>query len=200
LWAEEYPEATFCAIGNSSAQLQQARDLMLQHGLSERVWLIQCDAVACPFAADSFDRILALESGFHFDTRQRFFRHAWELLRPGGRMVLADFIARPSINPARRLAREVGSVAWQIPRVNLCSLVQYQDQLEASGFREVTVENITEQVIEPFSRFIRDRYRQADYRRSSQPLVRTAARIMTGLGFLESLDYVIASASKPFSA
>lgn len=196
LWANLYPQTSFCAISNSHEQLKQALKLTQLRGLGERISIVHCDATACPFPANTFDRILALESAFHFDTRRDFFRHAWQLLKPGGRLVLADFIARSSVDLVHRIARELGGAAWQIPRANLCSRQQYEAELKDCGFGRVTVEDITEQVIDPFAQFIRDRYRQPDYRRTAQPLVRIAARIMTGAGFLESLDYVIASADK----
>jgi cyclopropane fatty-acyl-phospholipid synthase-like methyltransferase len=199
LWAQNFPGANFCAIGNSQGQLKHALSLVQREGMTERVTVICCDANACPFPPQFFDRIIALESAFHFDTRQQFFEHAWQLLKPGGRIVSADFIAGASVTFTQRLAREVGGAAWQIPRANLCTLEQYGDGLRRAGFVDVEVTNITQRVIVPFSRFIRSRYKQPEYRRSSQPLVRYAARIMTGVGFLESLDYVIASANKPKS-
>ena len=200
LWADLYPHTRFCAISNSLPQLKHAMQLVRQRKLDGRVSLVHCDATASPFPANTFDRILALESAFHFDTRHDFFRHAWQLLKPGGRIVLADFIARPSVDFVHRMARELGGAAWQIPRANLCSREQYEAGLQSCGFTKIDIQNVTEQVIEPFAKFIRDRYRQPEYRRDAQPLVRVAARIMTGAGFLESLDYVIASADKPIRA
>lgn len=197
LWADQYPQARFCAISNSQEQLKRALQLVQRRELSEQISIINCNAAACPFPANSFDSILALESAFHFNTREQFFCHAWDLLKPGGRIVLADFIARPAVDLVHRVARELGSIAWQIPKDNLCSKQQYQQQMQDSGFTDVNIRDVTEQVVEPFARFIRRRYREPGYRAAAQPLVRASARIMTGAGFLESVDYVIASATKP---
>jgi len=43
---------------------------------------------------DSLDGIHCLEAGFHFgpDGRQAFLEQAWRMLRPGGRLVLVDFV------------------------------------------------------------------------------------------------------------
>lgn len=200
LWADQYPQASFCAISNSGEQLKHALTMVERRGLGKRISIVHCTATHCPFPPQCFDRIVALESAFHFDTREQFFHHALELLKPGGRIVLADFIARSSVGLAHRLAREIGGAAWQIPRSNLCSRKVYRDQLQAAGFSDVELQDVTGEVIEPFARFIRERYQQPDYRATAHPLVRASARVMTGAGFLESLDYVIVSARRPLNA
>ena len=51
----------------------------------------QGNAEALVFDAESFDRIHCLEAAFHFD-RAAFLREAHRVLRPGGRLVLVDFM------------------------------------------------------------------------------------------------------------
>lgn len=52
------------------------------------------DAQALQFAEASFDKALCLEAAFHFADKQRFLLEAARVLKPGGRMVLVDFMWR----------------------------------------------------------------------------------------------------------
>ena len=59
--------------------------------------LHEANACALPFASASFDRVLAIECAFHFPSRARFLAEVGRVLRPGGRLVLTDFVASPAL-------------------------------------------------------------------------------------------------------
>jgi len=50
------------------------------------------DAAALPFENGSFDRAISIEAAFHFPDRAKFISEAARVLRPGGRLVVVDFV------------------------------------------------------------------------------------------------------------
>ncbi len=78
-------------LSNDARQLELARQgLSPKNGCSFE--LVEADACAMPFADDAFQRIIALESIFHFPSRVAFLKEACRVLEPGGVLVLTDFV------------------------------------------------------------------------------------------------------------
>jgi SAM-dependent methyltransferase len=145
---------------------------------------------------------VALECAFHFDTRERFFREAWRVLRPGGILVTADIIPAPTVSdPSARLQQRFswGLVAgkFAIPAENVYTAPTYHAKLSMSGFGDVRVDSIREQVYAPLHHYLASHPQAL---RRLHPLARLPARLALQLeatGVYRGLDYVLASAKKP---
>lgn len=129
--ARRWPEAEIVGIGISERQLDHAR------AVCPTATFMLMDAAAMTFADGSFDAVIAIESALHFDTRERFFAQTARILRPGGSIVLADLLV-----PSQRWPG-----AWNVPTDNLGwgSITRYADALQAAGFSDVKVSDVTAQ-------------------------------------------------------
>jgi len=95
---------------------------------------MKMDATDLQFPAGSFDDILCVEAAFHFRTRERFFREAHRVLRPGGRLVLCDMLLTEEAE-TRRPGRCVENY--------LPDLEAYAGLAQATGFGDVEVTDVS---------------------------------------------------------
>ncbi|KAF5377499.1 hypothetical protein D9615_005348 [Tricholomella constricta] len=132
------------------------------------VWLHLGDAVCqseratpdhplAPSAKTTFDRILALDCAYHFDTRRTFLQQSLRKLAPGGRIALADICFDPDIVLRSRKAWLMSSLLRLMPKENMVSSEGYKTQMVDMGYVDVQVEDITKDVFPGFVRFLKGR-------------------------------------------
>ncbi len=134
------------------------------------------DACAMPFEAASVDRMLAVECVFHFPDRETFFQGAARVLRPGGLLVLSDFVPTRLLRPFCPAGSngDVGGVGATFGNLNVqYTLSRYRAMARRAGLIPVVERNITRNTLPTYR-----------YLQSLVGSVRTAQR---GIGFLQLL-------------
>jgi ubiquinone/menaquinone biosynthesis C-methylase UbiE len=201
-WLRAFDPAQIVGLNITESQVATARARMQEQGLSDRIDLRQGSATDMPVADDSFERVLALESAFHFDTRDDFFHEAFRVLKPGGRLATADILpADPAADPLTRAVQQLTWAAtartWNIPAANAVRPAAYARQLEAAGFRNVRITSIRDRVYAPLHRHLAGRSELfPDLPTPARLAARAALAVPPELAY-SGLDYVIATAEKP---
>lgn len=118
-------------ISISPGQIRRAQELTRQ-GLSCRFAVM--DALALELPDASFDAVWSVEAGPHMPDKQRYADELLRVLKPGGRLAVADWNRRdPSVRPLNRLERWVMHqllVQWAHPE--FASIPGFQRNLEQS--------------------------------------------------------------------
>ncbi len=190
-WLERFAPDTIEGLNVTRSQVRKARERFTDRRLSFQ----EGSATAIPFPAASFDRVLSLESAFHYDSREDFFREAFRVLEPGGRLAVADIVPREDRKLRHRVGALFGSAFWQIPSKNMYPAREYERKLRAAGFSNVSITDVGPRVFAPFARYARERLKDPELKRRMTPFVRWAY----ALSVVDSdwgADYIIAVAEK----
>jgi len=196
-WIRRFGPRRIIGLNITPEQVRVARDRVRDQGLEERIDLREGSATATGLPDACCDVVTAVECAFHFDTREMFFAEAARLLRPGGRLVLADSIpVRSDPNPLRRPLRAlllaVVRAALSVPRANIYPRDVYAAKLTAAGFDAVKVESIRDQVFPGWRRALVE---DASLRRRLGP-VGWLLRNFPKMQMDDEFDYVLAVARR----
>ena len=86
----------------SALQVERANQRAQEQGVSGQVRFELADAMAIPADDESFDAAWALETIFHMPDRGQVFREIMRILRPGGRLVIAEAFERAPLTDEQR--------------------------------------------------------------------------------------------------
>lgn len=142
LLAMQHPTATIVGMDKLTTHVEIAK---LQYGNTRNLEYQAGDAEALPFPDQSFARVHCLEAAFHFD-RQRFLQEVYRVLKPGGRVVIVDFMWKDA-NSRRLLDTPDGKIVqdiWQF--VDLWTVAEYLEAADQLGLRKTELIDWSEPV------------------------------------------------------
>jgi tocopherol O-methyltransferase len=141
LWLVQNRGAQVVGVTLVHSQVVQAWRVAVAQGVAQRALFAQADYTRTPFAPATFDAVWALESLCHAADKPAFYREAARLLRPGGHVVVAEYMraARPLPPAGERMVRQWLD-GWAIP--DLDTPDEHVAHATAAGLK-VTLENFT---------------------------------------------------------
>lgn len=127
-----------------------ATDLTERTGQSESVTFQQADATDLPFAAETFDHAWTQHVGMNVADKDRFYREAARVLKPGGKFAIYDIVRSSDEPPTYPLPWATDpSFSFVVhPEV-------IRNALQGAGFKAITQEDKTALVLESFAEIAR---------------------------------------------
>ncbi|RJQ77248.1 methyltransferase domain-containing protein [Pseudonocardiaceae bacterium YIM PH 21723] len=122
----------------SAAQQRTATEAAEHAGVGDKVRILVGDMTDLPFPDGHFDAVFAIESIQHVPDQAAAFRELARVLRPGGRLVAADYV---SIRPETE--EEAGTAAAVLQLAPLRSAQQWQQAAIDAGLTEVRGTDLT---------------------------------------------------------
>jgi tocopherol O-methyltransferase len=139
LWLARVRGARVVGVTLSPSQVRAAHDAARQSGLADRVKFRVEDYTKTTLPDESVDVFWALESACYAANRGSLLAEAWRVLRPGGRIVVADgFLARP---PERRERWLYESFLKGLVLPPLSSVAEFTADMRARGLVPTRIES-----------------------------------------------------------
>lgn len=128
------------------SQLEKANKIIIRRKLGDRVHMVLADYTNMRFPDGSFDKIYAIETICHIEDKTDFYREAYRLLVPGGRLAVAEYIQKrtPKSESERYLMKRL-LTGWAIP--NVWTRDEHVSTLKNCGFQDIRCEDYSDATI-----------------------------------------------------
>lgn len=126
----------------SPVQHEQGQKYVESEGLQDKVSLSVQDFTQTSFPDQSFDLVFGIESYCHAIEKSDVYQEAMRLLKPGGSFVMIDSLKTPKGEQPEHQK----TIHWLLDRwaiSDLDGIEETQHKLEAAGFEQVKIENLS---------------------------------------------------------
>jgi len=147
--------AAVTGITLSERQVMQAKLNAEKRGTADKTSFQIMDYSATDFPSGAFDIVWGCESICYADNKEQFIKEAWRLLKPGGRMVVADGFVTQFENNDHPVIRQWLD-GWQVNYLETPE--RFSQFMRQTGFADVQYRDITKETAHSSQRLYRFYY------------------------------------------
>lgn len=154
IWLAKYKNAKVTGITPVKHQVEAGSELAKEKGLNHLVDFEQQSFTDIQFTDASFDVVWACESVCHADSKRDFYQEAFRILKPGGRLVMAEYMRfqRPMGKKVEQKLID-GLSGWAIKDID--SGAEHFKHAEGVGFKNVIIRDYSKYTRVSFRNLLR---------------------------------------------
>jgi len=163
LWSKNISASSnITAVDISKKQIKYANKKLRKYAkLKNKITCIECDAhnLLDKFANKKFNRIISLESAFHYSNRQKFFKNVSNILTNDGIFIISDIVIKnDKYNLLKNLFIKIASDFLCIPEKNLITFDKWKNEIENSDLCIIETYNITDKTFDSYYNYFFKNY------------------------------------------
>lgn len=152
IWLAKNRGAEVTGITLVENQRVKAEKLAKKYGVSNKTSFLVRDYFKTGFADNTFHVVWAIESACYAEDKGAFLREVKRILRPKGRLVIADFWQKKSkLSAWEKELMGKWLDGWAMPE--LSTINEFEGAIKEAGFHNVESDNVTDNIM-PFSQWL----------------------------------------------
>jgi cyclopropane fatty-acyl-phospholipid synthase-like methyltransferase len=145
VWLAKEKNCEVIGISLNERQVQKANAFAKKNGLDNQLLFEQKDYANTSYPSDSFDVVWAIESVCYADDKGMFLKEAHRVLKPGGRLIIADFFKKENLNSQNEDLVRQWANGWAIN--DFSTTEDFDFKLKTNHFRDIKIVDATKAIM-----------------------------------------------------
>ena len=145
IWLAMEKNCRVTGISLNENQIDKALALAKTFAVTEKILFEKKDYTNTFYPANSFDVVWAIESVCYADDKSDFLKEACRVLKPGGRLIIADFFKKKDLDLEETNQVKEWSACWAIN--DFSTKEDFDNKLNQNCFHDTVWQNATDAIL-----------------------------------------------------
>ena len=156
LWHSYFQINSIVGLNPSNIQNHYAKSRIAEEGLSDKIIIYSGNSRdIIQFDSNKFDKIIALDCAYHFDTRMKFVEDSIDLLRKDGELGMIDiFPTEKMLKWPQKIIKSIIAKFFHINKKNLITIREFEEEIYKMKIFKPEIIDISNNVFPGFCNYI----------------------------------------------
>jgi tocopherol O-methyltransferase len=145
IWLAKEKNCEVIGISLNERQVQKANAFAKKQSLTDKVLFERKDYTNTFYPPDSFDVVWGIESVCYANDKGVFLKEAYRILRPGGRLIIADFFKKDRLDTPDEDLVQQWAHGWAVN--DFSTIEEFEVKLKENNFQDLKMVDATEAIM-----------------------------------------------------